>query len=1009
MPALSDPTTWREPYSVSAYLSVVAPTPVFKCLVNQATFSYPASSFTYDGVSLGTTAALRQGMLAVVGSTDGASDRGQIILKGWTGSVLSFGLFSRGDEPGTLNLGDNAFVTVYDVRVPSAKIPYINPTSGAIAKWGTTAWSAAAAYPPVANTGGDVAGFVDSTNNVMTVQFFGSTSFATRQGASISTYAWDIPTGGTITVGTASDDDITVEFDPGSYYVRLTVTDSNGATAYKDTFVIAHTRSGVDAPVLIGSNITSHVIKADGQELTVNVRDELPESTYLDGFPAILWYEEQYGNTEGSLAGRTGREHVKGTFWHAANSDTMRATENGEITETTLKFVDIAGALKAIVCFPQVLQYNNSPSTWAHMPYLNIDRYVHYVLQHHSNALQIADFSWSGTGNTYVCKELASGSTQSLWDQAGLYLPGMGYMLTVSTGGQILIKADPLQLDVADRTSTVMETWTEDDLESLDYDYSRVPKLHWYRAGAITASATNPQPFFAVSPGSVPGSGVQLQELYQQIIAVKEDILVRAKEAYARANNKFGQLRAACVHGGDAGIEPAFGEWLKLSIATEYLAQRGLTIPTDTRFLVSEVSVSYDVSNDGVLNIKRSYSLERETFGLGAQYFVPPSGNYDITSPPQIVFNEEVEVTGSGTGVLAVFTQDGSLWRTSNFFDVEPTWTEYALGIGTLVDFTADPFVEGAGWLATTGAIYRIVNILTGTPTTTLRYDWVAAGFAAIAAFTGSDFWGVQFEASITEQNNVLGFINFTGAGGASTDTMYSVNTTTDATMGAGAWGVGGSFTTIYTPDSAATPVGIARSNRTIARSRMSRRTGASAAFITVLDPDTAISSTTTISTGTTHAYCLHEPFAGNVGGNRLYYSYFDSGSSTRGIRMLGASGTGFTNVTPVNSAAENCYAFGKNAITTCLRDRNYIACIGIDDNDDAALFVSANAGIAWTERTTPVDRYTFYTSVLVGNNPNILLLYGYDGQVGFSEDNGVTILEKGVGGTSRVIGLVEG
>jgi hypothetical protein len=54
-------------------------------------------------------------------------------------------------------------------------------------------------------------------------------SIPMAEGATITTYAWDVEDG-TITVGTSSSPSITATFPLGFRYVHLTVTDSNGKT-----------------------------------------------------------------------------------------------------------------------------------------------------------------------------------------------------------------------------------------------------------------------------------------------------------------------------------------------------------------------------------------------------------------------------------------------------------------------------------------------------------------------------------------------------------------------------------------------------------------------------------------------------------------------------------------------------------------------------------------------------------------------------------------------------------
>src|SRR5690606_39449163 len=114
-------------------------------------------------------------------------------------------------------------------------------------------------------------------------------SYAVAEGASISSYSWDVQDG-TITSGTASDAAITVTFPAGFRWISLTVTDSNGVTNTTRRPILAVDPD--DDPTLkSATNITLRLTQ-NGNTLTANIPENIPRSSYPDGTLVMLRSEE---------------------------------------------------------------------------------------------------------------------------------------------------------------------------------------------------------------------------------------------------------------------------------------------------------------------------------------------------------------------------------------------------------------------------------------------------------------------------------------------------------------------------------------------------------------------------------------------------------------------------------------------------------------------------------------------------------------------------------------------
>lgn len=692
-------------------LYLLAPETIFAARVAQASFTYPLAEVTYDTVTTGAYGDIAPGMTVLFGTSAGADDLGrQRVRKAATADTLYFGRSSIGTRDGEVALADNAYITVLDDYRVWSKIPYITSEGVIYKDHDIAVGTYTTAPPPVAHAGTGTAATIDSVTSLITVQFTAAQSFSTA-GGSISTYAWDVGDG-SITVGTAASETITATFPAGFRWVALTVTDDNGKTHTTRVPVFARDPASDDT---IGTfSIDSHTITQEGQRLRITVREDIDEGTYPDGTLVMLWENEPSGASD--------RSHMLFVGWHQTDPATIAAERTGLLRDVSLECVDVAGRLDTLPGFEQSVEVAASPAAWTQMTSPNMDKYLHYLLHWHSTALEVAPWTWTGTGATYPFVVLGNPG-QSLFDQVARRAKALvpDYHFGCNTLGELQTVVDPMLQDTGDRTATVQATLSEAYWSEIRYAHTRPPRYHWHWGSAIVASGSDISAVFCVAPGSSPGQGESTQEPGEQLAVSQTTLNACEGHRYARANAQEGYFNVRLAQGDDLGIEPSDMTWVRLTISADNAAQRGLTF-TEERGLVREVRIAYDARPGGLVKTV-DLLWERETDGYPATTYVPPTDglpdqeftfSYDWYDPLPEDTTRTTNAEGAEGWMAALMTMyqyaavDGKYC--TNPTAESPSWSNLDVGRNVAIMWKDDDTFDTYACLRNSGAggvIYR--------------------------------------------------------------------------------------------------------------------------------------------------------------------------------------------------------------------------------------------------------------------------------------------------------------
>lgn len=960
-------------------LFLLAPQPVFKARVNNpSTFAWPISNLEYDTVTLGSYSNIWPNQTVFLGSTEGASDLGITRVRALPDShTLPVGLSSQGNHYGEINPTDNCYITVLSDWRVWPKIPRITD-DGTRYMDAAMDWATYGQYsPPVAIAGAAYIGTIDSGTGKITVEFDASDSFTTHPGATIAAYGWAVGDG-TITVGTTSTAAITATFEAGFRWVTIAVADSNSQFHYKHIPVLAIDPE--DDPCISDFLIERHTIRPDGQEMTVRIRESIPATTYPDNTLALVF--------DGEPSAPDDRSNLVMMGWIEQEPAEIDATETGTLQDVSLTIVDVAGRLKSLPGFSQLIEHNASPDQWGEMDSPNINRYIHFLLNWQTTALDLADYAPATDGDSYTFKVLGSDGA-NLFDQVNRRAQAMipDHLLTCSRHGALSVLPDPLLQDTADRTSTVQVNIGSGDYSNLTYTQQRHPRVHWLRSNAILADTAAVNTAFCIAPGTSPGWGEAAQDDGEHLALSQADLNTVTGHRYARLNAPQGLFRLTLAEGDDLGIEPAAMTWVQLTIPSAAAAQRGLTL-TNARCLCTQADIRYQTTRTGLLRTV-TLTLERETSGIAATTVIvetaDPVNPTDPLVPPVVTSPPSFDGgVASDTANVALIADNGVIYRTSNFNAATPTWTTYGThtsgfgGAVTVYSFVVDPFSPkyrtgtGAvnGFLATGGGIWKISDIFGTTSVTSLhafthsismthgRWRTIAASFGRYQATESDNPW-IMVATNYADNTSGIQGVNI----------IYSVD-------GGQTWSseievTSHNYNETGTPSTQQLRPALWLSPRTpgYAITFSKKATGAfkdAQAYITTDWGATWAPDTSTLPFNPYQGLggSLHIPWPSNTSEEIAYYGRMQQGPTFYSYELVRRnSASNATAISPTSGGHNYGPRGGLFGVRTYDNDRRYVVGVlfrndvdDVESNDFVGVFYSSDYGNTWTQIAADIE-----------------------------------------------------
>lgn len=726
-------------------LFLLQPEIVLRASVNAPSISYPVDQIPFDNVTDGDTDDLRAGMTVVLTNAAGTILGRQRLRKPYsTTNALDVGRSSQGTHDGELWALDNATVTVYDDYRVWSKPPKI-VTAGDVWTEFKDSDIEVGDYgsepPPVCNIGTAVAATIDPDTDVITVDFDASGSYAVADDATIDSYSWEVGDG-TVTDGTLTTQSLTVTFPAGFRWVACTVTDSNDKTHTARIPVFAR---DPDDDACIAAIPERQRITPAGQEVAFRILEDIPADTYPDGTLAIYF--------DGEPSDSSDRSNVKFVGWHQSDEQQIGAGKTGTLKDTVLTCVDVAGRLASLRAYAVSVEneaHRDSTkfpvTTWAFMSTPNMDKLVHHILHWHTTALEVADFTPSGTGSDYPFL-IMTAAESNIYDQVNRLCQSMipDYWLTCSRRGALQMVVDPMLQQASEREYSGVDI-DESDYSDIRVTGQRPPRIYELETHAILATTGDTLTAITCrAPGDAPGQGLTRMVRNESLARSQSDLNGVEGRRYARLNAPHTHFALTLADPSVVDdLEIADMQTVQLKLPSTLATQRGLSLDNELG-LVHEMTIRYQVGRTGLV---KTVDLVWERAVTATNAVTVPAGESSSTNPPDdgdywppgwqddipggIVGPIPAPDFGLVDGVetVALIDANGKLYTTTDFQtasgDGGPTWVEHDLATGETdhYSFVVDPFSPGYrgvagggvnGWIATTDKIIRVEDFF-GTP-----------------------------------------------------------------------------------------------------------------------------------------------------------------------------------------------------------------------------------------------------------------------------------------------------
>lgn len=703
-------------YSGKQFISLCPNTTIFAARVNQASFTASFAQITYDTVTTGAYTNIAVGQTVYLSATN---DIRAAYFVGRVRKTPTSAILYINETSATVTDNDYIFV-VNDYRIWEK---LARESAGVQLKDYDRTF---AQIPPIIyGLQSAYAGVVSGSPSGYTVAFAAS-AVAGTSGATISSYAYTIPSGGTVTAGSAATANVTVRFDAGFYWVKLVVTDSGSRTATR-YIPVWSVPTDFSAQVELGFNGAS--ITGDSSGWNAQIEGFTGIDDVYDGTLCCIWDIERYNGTEGALVsnvkfvGRLRRETISG-----------QGDEQYSYTSTVQFELEGAGAQLSRITAPLLaLRYKSSPTLWDQITNLTIWRAIAHILHEHSTFLSLHSLEFDSTANTYLAQLLGT-QGGNMFAAVQDLASAINAVMEFDATGKAQVVRDARYLTTAERVAlTTVSSWEDDDFLDLglDIDHAETTGRVDGSGGTFNTTSNIVTPLLAIAPGVAQGTGESRTSLARQILTANVASSTAQSELNTRVGHHYAQANGAEIltvthPDGYNWIVPSVNQWYRWTLATT-TNPRGISYDTATHWLVTQVSVDHD-NESGTKTVQVTYA--RETSGAAGQTVAYPapaqtSNPYSSIPPfdPYISFPDLPSIflpPNPGTGDIPPFTgntgsapsvptngntvmiwTDSQVWLTKNFLSASPTWTEITpTGAVGIVDCKFDNSGTGAYILA---------------------------------------------------------------------------------------------------------------------------------------------------------------------------------------------------------------------------------------------------------------------------------------------------------------------
>lgn len=618
-------------YAASQFMCLGDNVTVLACRVNQSSPPASYSSITFDTVTTGAYTDVQEGQTVLVSHTNDKRAAYFVgrVRKSQAGTVSTSTVLNINETSAALEDNDYLWV-INDYRLYH-KLG--RESSGTYYKdYGLTFTEL---KPIIYGLQSAYAGIVSGSPVGYTVAFTAS-AIAATSGATISSYAWTLPSGTTVTAGSTGSASVTVRFDAASteYWVKLVVTDSGSRTQTRHipVFAIPADLSTTVALGFKGAQITGDI--NSGWSANVEAFDDV--GTVLDNTLAVIFDVEYYNGTLtniGSNVRFVGRLRKE-------NNRTETDEEYGLNSSTTFELESAAAQLGRISAPYITMQDAASPSAWDQVRKLTVWRAIAYMLEH-STFHELYSLSFNSVSDNFRAYQLEV-DQGNIFDSVKSLAQAINANLEFTPTGELYIARDARYLDSTARSAlATIANLTTNDAVTWNIDRDHVETVGLVEASGGTYAVTSMgitgaavTPLLSIAPGTAQGNADGTTTLTRQVLlsdsfrgSAQTELNTRTGNHYAKENDEV--TLSVDLLDGYHFLIPSASQWYTWTIAATDNT-RGIAYTTSERWLLKAIDINHD-NDTGGKSVTATFTSE--TLGTPGQTKSYPT---TTTTTPQI-------------------------------------------------------------------------------------------------------------------------------------------------------------------------------------------------------------------------------------------------------------------------------------------------------------------------------------------------------------------------------------
>ena len=670
----------------------------------------------------------REHMTVDFGTTPGATDLGQARLRGASATALNL----SETAPGALPIADNDYFSVKRTWRPwlvlprgvsSANgtpytnqitmyvdydIPYNDQNENFTPKANITR-SATVPFAP------KPAGFVDGFKTVSPQTYRTmvlSSAFSFCPDDTIASQTWDVQDG-TITVGSDSDQTITVRFPVGFRWISLTVVSTTGGKSGVMYFPIwVHDENYMPLTRFHKVRDTT----ADWREVELEFfQQNTSETNIPKGAVLCCWEFDPFW-------GEDIPDQYRDQFLGWNKEDTTLFRKNDP--RNNISISGLAEWLNRYRAIPmRVYDPLGQASSWFEMENISNDKLAYYLLKNFSTAFQIGNLFLSGNNDRLKSLDLTG---NSLFGQVQYAVQGYQGVARSDSLNAIWIRKRYPYMTVFERAAVdrVMALTQSDRTHNSPL---RLSRRRWFAVASVLGSGgsfngTTQTIYNSRAPGRTPldsnseqdAPGINLPTTDSQTV-----LNWLTGQHLAVLNNANDSVPYQVLPNLDC-IEPAWEEPILLS---DINPDTGLVI-SNKEFLTKEINLIHENPYEGQ-GKRVEYTLTEVTLGAAGQTveviedttdpidYEPPTDIYPIPTNPYVSYEEGLGLY-PGIGSIVAWATNEHCYITDDFENASPTYADNTLTVdGDHYDSVVDPwtYIDGTpnteGWYLSANRVYK--------------------------------------------------------------------------------------------------------------------------------------------------------------------------------------------------------------------------------------------------------------------------------------------------------------